>query len=348
MKSNILQPMKQTTETTHPTQRDVSFDFLRVLACLMVVVMHAQPSTSQESSLWLSFSSYATVPCIGLFFMISGALRLTRPITDYGAYFKGIFRRIVVPVLCWNVVFGFIGALQNNASWTDVTTYQFLLRLNNPTLWFIFPLLGLYLLTPILQPWLQTSSQRQQRGYLILWLCTLCLPWVKSVLSIEEGAGSIFYYFSGYVGYYLLGYYLHQHSSQQFRIFFVAFLGAWLVPAVIKLANIQVDFYEMFWYLSIFAVAQCAFWMKISQIDSLKRWLNKHQNNFTHIARLSFGIYLVHWGGILLLRNASFSLSSFLPFPLQHLTATILVFLASLVVAWLFQQNKWTRQLIGG
>ena len=141
--------MKQTTETTHPTQRDVSFDFLRVLACLMVVVMHAQPSTSQESSLWLSISSYATSPCIGLFFMISGALRLTRPITDYGAYFKGIFRRIVVPVLCWNVVFGFIGALQNNASWTDVTTYQFLLRLNNPTLWFILPLLGLYLLTPI-------------------------------------------------------------------------------------------------------------------------------------------------------------------------------------------------------
>lgn len=88
--------MKQTTETTHPTQRDVSFDFLRVLACLMVVVMHAQPSTSQESSLWLSISSYATSPCIGLFFMISGALRLTRPITDYGAYFKGIFRRIVV------------------------------------------------------------------------------------------------------------------------------------------------------------------------------------------------------------------------------------------------------------
>lgn len=340
--------MKQTTEKPHPTQRDVSLDFLRILACLMVVVMHAQPSTSQESSLWLSISSYATSPCIGLFFMISGALRLSRPITDCRNYLKGIFRRIVVPVVWWNVVFGVVDTLQKGASWSDLTTYQFLLRLNNPTLWFIFPLLGLYLLTPILQPWLQTSSQRQQRGYLILWLCTLCLPWVKSVLSIEEGAGSMFYYFSGYVGYYILGYYLHQHCNKQFRFFFVAFLGAWIVPAVIKLANIQVDFYEMFWYLSIFAVAQCAFWMKISQIDSLKRWLNKHQNNFTHIAQLSFGIYLVHWGGILLLRNDSFSLSSFLPFPLQHLTAAVFVFLGSLVVTWLFQQNKWTRQLIGG
>ena len=192
------------------------------------------------------------------------------------------------------------------------------------------------------------SSRRQQRGYLIFWLCTLCLPWVKSVLSIEEGAGSIFYYFSGYVGYYLLGYYLHQHSSKQFRFFFVAFLGAWLVPALIKLANIQVDFYEMFWYLSIFAVAQCVFWMKISQTGPLKRWLTKHQKNFARIAQLSFGIYLVHWGFILILRNVSFSLSSFLPFPLQHLTTTVFVFLASLVVAWLFQQNKWTRQLIGG
>jgi len=340
--------MKQTTEKPHPTQRDVSLDFLRILACLMVVVMHAQPSTSQESSLWLSISSYATSPCIGLFFFISGGLRLSRPITDCKNYLKGIFRRIVVPVVWWNVVFGVVDTLQKGASWSDLTTYQFLLRLNNPTLWFIFPLLGLYLLTPILQPWLQTNSRTQQRGYLVLWMCTLCLPWLKPFLPIEEGVRSVFYYFSGYVGYYILGYYLHQHCNKQFRFFFVAFLGAWIVPAVIKLANIQVDFYEMFWYLSIFAVAQCAFWMKISQIDSLKRWLNKHQNNFTHIAQLSFGIYLVHWGGILLLRNDSFSLSSFLPFPLQHLTAAVFVFLGSLVVTWLFQQNKWTRQLIGG
>ena len=340
--------MKQTTEIPHPTQRDVSLDFLRILACLMVVVMHAQPSTSQESSLWLSFSSYATVPCIGLFFMISGALRLSRPITDCRNYLKEIFRRIVVPVVWWNVVFGVVETLQKGASWSDLTIYQFLLRLNNPTLWFIFPLLGLYLLTPILQPWLQTNSRAQQRGYLMLWMCTLCLPWLKPFLPIEEGVRSVFYYFSGYVGYYLLGYYLHQHCSKQSRFFFVAFIGAWMVPTVIKLANIQVDFYEMFWYLSIFAVAQCVFWMKISQTRLLQRWLTRYNKNITRIARLSFGIYLVHWGFILCLRNVPFSFSSFLPFPLQHLTATILVFLASLVVAWLFQQNKWTRQLIGG
>lgn len=336
------------TKATIQMQRNVSFDFLRVLACLMVVVMHAQPSTSKTSSLWLSISSYATSPCIGLFFMISGALRLSRPITDCGAYFKGIFRRIVVPVLCWNVVFSFIGALQNNASWTDLTTYQFLLRLNNPTLWFIFPLLGLYILTPILQPWLQMSNRKQQRGYLLLWLCTLCLPWMKPFLPIEEGVGSMFYYFSGYVGYYLLGYYIYQHTPKLSRFTLMAFLGAWVVPTIIKLAKIQVDFYEMFWYLSIFAVVQCVFWMKISQTEPLKRWLTKHQKNFTHIAQLSFGIYLVHWGFILLLRNVSLGLSSFLPFPLQHLTATVFIFLASLVVAWLFQLNKWTRQLIGG
>ena len=125
--------MKQTTETPHPTQRNASLDFLRILACFMVVVMHAQPSTSQGSSLWLSFSSYATVPCIGLFFMISGALRLSRPITDCRNYLKGIFRRIVVPVVWWNVVFGVVETLQKGASWSDLTTYQFLLRLNNPS-----------------------------------------------------------------------------------------------------------------------------------------------------------------------------------------------------------------------
>ena len=44
----------------------------------------------------------------------------------------------------------------------------------------------------------------------------------------------------------------------------------WQMSIVIKLANIQVDIYEMLWYLSIFAVAQCVFWMKISQTEPLK------------------------------------------------------------------------------
>lgn len=164
--------------------RNVSFDLLRILACLMVVVMHAQPASTQESSLLLVVSSYATAPCIGLFFMLSGALRLSHPITDYRSYFKRIVQRIVVPVVFWNALYGVANALVQHHSWLDGHTYRLLFRLNNPTLWFIFPLLGLYLLTPILQNWVQASTAKQQRGYLTLWVVTLILPWFKSWGSI--------------------------------------------------------------------------------------------------------------------------------------------------------------------
>lgn len=61
-------------------QRYLNLDFLRIVACFMVVMMHAQPYSNESSSLLLVVTSYATAPCIGLFFMLSGTLRLTHTI----------------------------------------------------------------------------------------------------------------------------------------------------------------------------------------------------------------------------------------------------------------------------
>ena len=57
-------------------QRIYYLDFLRVLACLMVVLMHSPMASAKAIGLLLSTLSYLTMPCIGLFFAISGALLL--------------------------------------------------------------------------------------------------------------------------------------------------------------------------------------------------------------------------------------------------------------------------------
>ena len=60
-------------------QRDLSLDLMRVMACCMVVLMHSPIPSANANGLLLSSLSYVTTPCIGLFFMVSGALLLPPP-----------------------------------------------------------------------------------------------------------------------------------------------------------------------------------------------------------------------------------------------------------------------------
>ena len=60
-------------------QREISLDLMRIIACVMVVLMHSTIPTENANGLLLSSLSYFTAPCIGLFFMVSGALLLPPP-----------------------------------------------------------------------------------------------------------------------------------------------------------------------------------------------------------------------------------------------------------------------------
>lgn len=47
-------------------KQDSKFDLLRLLACLMVIAMHAPlPDSAEGNGLFLSTLSYLTAPCIG-------------------------------------------------------------------------------------------------------------------------------------------------------------------------------------------------------------------------------------------------------------------------------------------
>ena len=57
-------------------QRDLSLDIIRVVACVFVVAMHSPMPSDNANGVFLVALSYFTAPCIGLFFMVSGALLL--------------------------------------------------------------------------------------------------------------------------------------------------------------------------------------------------------------------------------------------------------------------------------
>ena len=61
---------------SHNKQRVFYLDLIRVVACMMVVLMHAPMPTKNAVGIFSVGISYFTMPCIGLFFAVSGALLL--------------------------------------------------------------------------------------------------------------------------------------------------------------------------------------------------------------------------------------------------------------------------------
>lgn len=60
------------------TNRDNSLDILRIVACMMVIMMHSPVPLAEGKSPLLGAISYLMAPCNGLFFMASGALLFGR------------------------------------------------------------------------------------------------------------------------------------------------------------------------------------------------------------------------------------------------------------------------------
>ena len=327
-------------------ERILFLDMLRLLACLMVITMHAPLPGQGADGLVLSSISYFTAPCIGLFFMVSGALLLPVPEhEDTFTFVRKRLTRVVGPTLCWTL---FYMMTYSGFSVTTFLSVPFSAQ-GHRFLWFMYTLVGLYLLAPILSAWLRHASAKEQLFYLSLWGISLCYPLLEQVVIINQTATGILYYFTGYAGYFLLGYFLKNHG-EYIKMGYAAalFVVAACVPVFVKLSGMEVNFYRVFWYQSVFVVLMCLFWWKAAQWlagritlpDSVTRWV-------ILISNLSFGIYLSHlyfMRGVLWELDIIRSIDSCL---LQTAVIVGLTFLLSFLASWLLAFLPKSQYLVG-
>lgn len=303
-----------------------------------------------ENGSFLSALSYLTAPCIGLFFMISGALLLPVKVRT-GTFLKRRFTKILIPTLAWSVFY--IGC--NTLFADDVTNIvRPVLSLpfsaqGSPVLWFMYTLMGLYLLAPVLSRWLNCASRKELHFYLGLWGISLCYPMVSLVADVNRGNTGVLYYFTGYAGYFVLGYYMRRYAgSLPFKLIIPALTIAIIVPASCKLMRWNVDFYEMFWYLSVFVAIQCVFWYRIIEWLTYRFPPKRTVRNFiTRLSNLSFGIYLTH---IFVMRHILWhcdfilSINSYI---LQTLATALLTFAASASFCFIVSFLPKAQYIIG-
>jgi len=324
-------------------------DIIRILACVMIVTMHAPIPNTGLTSYVLSTDSLLTAPAIGLFVMVSGALLL--PVNMPTKHFlKRRMGKIVFPTLFWSFFYMSVYwqkyDLNLDNVWYPILSIPFSSQFG-VVLWFMYMLAGLYLLAPIISPWLKQVGKRELEFYLILWAITLCYPYIRDFVGVNEGHTGILYYFGGYVGYFLLGYYLRTYAkSWEVWKCLMLLLFPISVAVVLKTQQISIQFYDSFWYLSIMVVMMSVAWfLLIKRIDVKYTDASKLHCLIVLASNCSFGIYLVH---IFVMRSLIWNWIWLYDLgAIQILVVTLLSFIVSFVVTWLISYLPGAEYIIG-
>ncbi len=277
-------------------------DWIRVLACFLVCLIHAPLSNeSSIGNLWLSAYNYLASPCIGLFFMVSGALLFPVKL-ELKSFIKRRVIRIALPLLFWSAITVGVYIMAGKYSWAE--GFQALIltpfRAVTGVYWFLYTILGLYLFAPIISPALQ--SEKLTRYFLLLWGMTLVLPyinaWVPDYWNLTGNIYHPLFEFSGYLGYMVLGYYLRHHLPSKRQYFSVICIPGSILAIAIPLYFLNgrhegVTNAMLYGYLTVNVASLCAIYFV-----GLALWACRYPTGggriIQDISQKSFGIYLIH------------------------------------------------------
>lgn len=203
-------------------KRNVGYDFIKIFAIFLVVANHANVAyleVNRGTIGWyfvMLFTSISIV-CVPLFFMVSGALLLdTQEVVPLKKlFFKRIYKQ-AIPFIVWSLVYVVARIVMGKMSF-GITAFTDLLH--EPAyyqFWFMYALLAIYLLLPILQAVVLKLGKRHLEYVLILWFVfSVAFPVMQKFIPSFAISGHVdLILCEGYVGYFLLGYYLKKYHSE--------------------------------------------------------------------------------------------------------------------------------------
>ncbi len=203
-------------------KRRLDFDVLRAVSMCAVVYLHTASAAFYDLSnrpLW-EFANWVNVfavLAVPLFFMMSGALLLAPGAkSDPIFVLKHRVGKVLVPLLAWSgAVLLYQGLVREDWAGAKGMLKSILGNPVNVAYWFLYALIPIYLLIPVLKPMADALDQKRWRYVLLLWLgLTLGLATVRSFLPegrqvlLTEHPTMNLNAVGGYLGYFLLGAYL--------------------------------------------------------------------------------------------------------------------------------------------
>ncbi len=324
---------------TKETNRIVWVDLLRLIAMLMVITAHctdmynATPQEDPMAGFWGMFIGSMMRPSVPLFAMMTGLLLLPVNSSPSEFYRKRI-PRVLIPMVLWSVLYylvpwftGLMGldksiisvmfpyvyepSQELGATMKNIAQIPFTFNFYTTHMWYIYMLIGLYLLMPFFSAWVKMNDKALTKAYLVLWSISLFLPYLMQVISpfifgtCHWNAYGTFHYFAGFTGYLLLGHLMAKGNSLTTRKvvalgiimylagYAVTYLGFSTIGAKYTYAEAP-ELTQLFWLFCTPNVALMALgvFMIVQRINITSPKLQAILANTT---KCSFGAYLMHY-----------------------------------------------------
>ena len=279
-------------------QRIFGIDLLRVVAMIFVIIDHTVAAYLGADDVTMM---RIIVGDSVLFFMISGAVLL--PVEGSGkAFLLKRFRRIIPPFLSWSIVYlllsWYFDGWTLGKLWKEF--YSLPLKPSFSAAWFMYVLIGFYLVAPIMSVWIKNVSRRWIEYALVLWALSTMIHYAAYFVDFPQDIhDTMLSPFVGYLGYMLLGYYLWRYPLQeeshryQIVVWGVLLLLAVALPIRLYFFTEKYGLTHMLYddlHINIVAYMAMCF-ILVSRVKKMPQWITIGVNR---LAKLSFGVYLCH------------------------------------------------------
>lgn len=347
---------------TNSSKKIEWIELLRIVSIFAIVILHVASkgvfdNLKINTAGWIWLNAFHSLTKFGVccFIMISGALflNLDKKITIRDIFQKYI-KRIVMIFLTWSSVY----TVFSMAVKVLIRKQQFSISdilsnfLNGYVhLWFLYMIVGLYLLTPILR---KIVEDKQITEYFIV-LCgiffflpnMLCIfPNVQIFVENILRNKMYFYFGMGYIAYYVIGNYLYKYEiSNKVRnsIYVLGICSSIYTVAVSTWYSRKVGEVSVAPYLNTtlnIAIISSAVFLLFKYQIGKSEFLHKHSKKICCLGSCTLGIYVIH---VALVEIFSTKVIYLFNYRFLYLTVPILsmiIFIISLCITLVIKKIK--------
>lgn len=187
----------------------MAIDIIRIFAFVFIVFLH---TLNRQFGVDVWMGGYAIISIgVNLFIMISGYLLLDKT-EEAIVFFKKRILNILPLFLVFNIIYIYFGKIPIMPVLKGKT-------ISASHFWYIYMILGLYLLTPWLQKVLKYAEKETLFVVFLWFLCNILNPYLR-YFNLAEIPFSNFP-LTGFIGYYILGYFVKKYDNKVKRASFI-------------------------------------------------------------------------------------------------------------------------------
>lgn len=212
-------------------------DWLRILAVYMMILVHVAAGNwsglSVYSNQWQAHNFYDGLArwCVPVFVMLSGMFLLNpeKELSVHKLYRKHCLR-IVTAFFFWSLVYSIIGFWMAKRVGEDFHFFEQLVA-GRYHLWFLYMILGLYLIVPILRVFLSKACKKDIEYFLLLAFVFSSVLWTLVKIPQLQLLKTIYdkmylQFVVGYTGYFVAGFYFRKYPPHESLRSLMVFAGA--------------------------------------------------------------------------------------------------------------------------